>query len=318
LVEKLEVDGHFRVRVSGSIPVVLKATDDTSAWRFSLQLNDTVSTYSGGIWKLIESAICNGIDWPVWWRQYDIDRTRYLDRTAGLLFLDDTRFPNEAAARAEKWRRVDLCLALGSLVSEDVHFPDFYETTSLVSAERIVPRIRWMDDFQLSNYVIKCFPRHRLFRIDETSVVDANFWQQQAVEFEGRGLVTSGWSIPLRVVLGSMSNSNLRQLLAEFGGKAWPRRLDNEETLYALCSTNPRAEEVVREAGVDNALRCKMPPNGVDWSELQAYRWQIRGMIGSLNDFLHNPQPLRRQFPTLFEEIFQESGLSRANCGFLF
>lgn len=282
------------------------------------QLYVTVSTYSGGIWKLIQSAICNGIDWPTWWGQYSIDRQRYLDQIAGLQFFDDTHFANDAAARTEKWRRVDLCIKLDGLASEEVHFPDYYETVSLVPADRIIPKIRWMTDFQLANYVIKCYPRHRLFQIDENSTADENFWQDHSEEFEAHGLVSSGTCIPVQTVLKNMPNTDLRKLLAKFGTKASARRVDNEHMLHHLCAGNPRVEAAVCEAGVDEALRCKMPPDGITWAELQAYRWQIRGMTGSLFDFLHNPQSLRQRFPSLFDAIFQESGLNRKNCGFLF
>lgn len=311
-------DGRFRFHVDGSIPVILKASDESAAWNFSFQLDETVSSYSGGIWRLIESAICNGIDWPVWWQQYASDRERYFDKTAGLLFLDETHFPNDAAARSEKWRRVNLCLALGGLTSENVHFPDFYETCSMVRAEEVIPQIRWMNDFQLANYVTKCFGRHRFFRTDEDSIADANFWQINADEFETQGLVTSGVDIPLKPLLGHMPNTEMRKVLARFGIKSKPRRSANEELLHELSAQKRGVEEAIREAACGSALRCKMPPAGLEWSDLQAYRWQIRGMIGSLYDFLHNPQTLRRRYPDLFNEIFEESGLERRNSGFLF
>lgn len=304
--------------MNASIPVVLKASDEASALDFWQLMEDSVLREPGGVWRLIQGAICNGIEWPIWWAQHIIDRDRYFEQTAGLAFLCDTKFANDAAARAEKWRRVDICVALQGLVSEDVHFPDFYETISLVSSEDVIPQIRWMSDYQLQNYVIQCYEKHRLFSMSDVPLADDNFWPEEADELEARGLVTSGISIPLRVLLSGMRNADLRTLLLKFGKKPYARRLDNEAALYALSSLSPDVVEAIRLAGTTPELRCKMPPQGVTWEQLQAYRWQIRGMIGTLYDFLQNPQTLRHRFPAVFAEIFKDSGLDVKNCGFIF
>lgn len=53
---------------------------------FKKQLEDTVSTYKGGIWALIESAIANGIDWPAWWPAYTADVKKYRAALGGNRF----------------------------------------------------------------------------------------------------------------------------------------------------------------------------------------------------------------------------------------
>lgn len=187
--------------------------------------------------------------------------------------------------------------------TDEVRTPDFFEVNEFITSDKIYPCISWMSESQKANYVIKSFPRDRIFRINEHSEADSDFWQNNSDEFERHGLVSHGEKIPLDVLISNQSNAKLIQLINEFGGNSSPRRNDNEKTLHRLASENSDTQQNFRESVKDEFLRCKMPPSGLSWEEFQSYRWQIRGMTGTLFYLFESPDQLKFKFPTLYASL---------------
>jgi hypothetical protein len=293
----------YSIASSCHCSIAITAPNAQCYLKFKEQLGSSLLPYNGGTWPLIENAIAQGIDWPAWWSKYRLDVEKYRVALGGQSLLRDSYFPTDAIRRAENRRRYELCRTINVFATGEVHMPDFFEVDEFITSDRVYPFISWMNESQRANYVIKSFPRDRVFKTNEISISDSNFWQSNSDEFEIHGLVSSGDKIPLDILLSSQSNLILSQLIRKFGGKASARRVDNESILHKLAVKNIDVCWDLRKATANKFLRCKMPPPGLSWDEFQSYRWQIRGMIGTMFYLFESPDEFKAKFPTLYASL---------------
>jgi hypothetical protein len=280
----LEVDGF------GAVTMTAPSVDDSIA--FKEQYERTTSTYEGGIWRLIECAIASGVDWPAWWPPYQRDRARYIAALDGAPFIEAMPFASGKAKVEEKWRRYELCQSIGVYAPEEVHVPDLYEVLHMVHAEELFQKLEPLHRSTRASYVIKCFPRRRIFA-DQRDVVD-DVWVDARSELLALGLLATGDDIPAEAALWLVPNKELKRIVRMKGIQSSASRVRNELVIREfLAKEDSSVEAAVREGALRNDMYCKMPPPGVSWDQLQAYRWQIRGIVGCLFDLTENHSKMR-------------------------
>lgn len=240
---------------------------------------------SSGVWAFITRCMDLGIDLPSWWAKYEDQKATYFSALGTSAFLHDLAM-NDGDFRAEKWRRYELCVGLGIATCEEVHYPDVFETVESVRPERL-DGVR--SDFPaeaFGRYLMACPPRNRLLNLEQLLVLD-EVWGEHAEFFKGAGLLTQGAEIPLEVVLSEAPNAAMREVLKRHGIKAAALRKANERLVLAAIANDEAEQEALRETVIAPALWCRMPPEGLSWDQLQAFRWQSRAMGGAVVDLFH-------------------------------
>src|SRR5690606_11288822 len=232
-----------------------------------------------GIWALIESAISNGIDWPDWWAPYRRDVRRYIASLDGAPFLVDVPFTSLKARKAEEWRRFEICRKLQLVSCEEVQLPAFYEAIECVPAEAVYKDLQRLSSDLRAIFVIKCFPRQQVF-----SATTCQFTESQLDELRSTGFVVSGDEIPPTALIDIAPHTALKSILKLWGEKPSQSKILDQVRVRRLLMDGAHLEDSLRTILNPSELYCCLPPARLSWHHLQAYRWQIRGIIGMLFD----------------------------------
>lgn len=240
---------------------------------------------SSGVWAFITRCMDLGVDLPSWWAKYEEQKTTYFSALGTTAFLRDLSM-NDSDFRAEKWRRYELCASLGIATCEEVHYPDVFETVESVRPERLDDVRSDFPADAFGKYLMSCPPRNRLLNLEKLFVLD-EVWGEHADFFKGTGLLTQGAEMPLEVVLSEAPNAVMREVLKRHGVKAAALRKANEHLVVAAIANDEAEQEALRMTVIAPALWCRMPPEGLTWDQLQAFRWQSRAIGGAVVDLFN-------------------------------
>lgn len=240
---------------------------------------------SSGVWAFIIRCMDLGVDLPTWWAKYEEQKTTYFSALSTTAFLHDL-FLNDGDFRAEKWRRYELCVSLRIATCEEVHYPDLFETVESIRPERLDDVRSDFPADAFGRYLMSCPPRNRFLNLEKLFVLD-EVWGEHADFFKGKGLLTQGVEMPLEAVLSEAPNAVLREVLKRHGVKAAALRKENEHLVIAAIANDEAEQEALRMNVIAPELWCRMPPEGLTWDQLQAFRWQSRAIGGAVVDLFN-------------------------------
>lgn len=235
-----------------------------------------------GAWRFVIRTIDLGVDWPVWWSTYEYQRSLYLDALGGAPALMDMDMTDNER-RKESWRRYDLCNTLRLATCEEVHYPDVFEVKDLVRPERLDEIRSIFPAESFGRYIMACPPNGRLINPSVPFILD-EVWSEHFEFFVEHGLLVQGSDMPMDVVIERSKNTQLREMLKRHGIKPFTRRNQNERLALDIVTKDVNEATLLRESVVARELWCRMAPASLSWAELQAFRWQSRGMAGALFD----------------------------------
>lgn len=240
---------------------------------------------SSGIWAFIIRCMDLGIDLPGWWDKYEGQKSTYFSALGTSAFLQDLTL-NDGDFRAEKWRRYDLCVSLRIATCEEVHYPDLFETVESVRPERL-DEVRSVFPAEVfGRYLMACPPHNRFLNPEQLFVLD-EVWGEHDAFFKGTGLLTHGSEMPLEAVLAKAPNTIMRKVLKRHGVKPAALRKVNEHLVLAAIANDKVEQQDLRMNVIAPELWCRMPPEGLTWDQLQAFRWQSRAIGGAIADLFN-------------------------------
>lgn len=237
---------------------------------------------SSGVWDFVIRCMDLGVDLPSWWATYENHKDTYFAALGTTTFLHDLAM-NDSSFRAEKWRRYDLCMNLRIATCEEAHYPDLFETVESVKPERLDAARSAFPAYSFGRYLMACPPRKRFLNLDALFVLD-QVWGEHADFFEGTGLLTQGDEMPIEAVVSEAGNAVMRELLKRHGIKGAALRKVNEGLVLAAIAHDEAEQRALRTKVIGSELWCRMPPRGLTWPQLQAFRWQSRAIGGAVVD----------------------------------
>lgn len=248
----------------------------------ALAFQSALYTEQSGSWPFVIESINCGVDWPIWWPRYERQRNRYLALLDGAPRINSLPL-GKKDLKAEMWRRNELCSRASIATCEDVHYPDFFEIEEIVHPCALDEARESFPKNTFGQYIMACPPKNRLLDPKSPGVLNEVWAEQQEFFIDSELLVP--WSkIPSEVIATAASNQNLRVVISRYGGKAHSARVTNERTFLEISTTEQCATDTLRELSIAKEQWCRMPPQGLRWEQLQAYRWLARGLGGSLFD----------------------------------
>lgn len=248
----------------------------------ALDFQATLYTEQSGSWPFVIKSINCGVDWPVWWRRYERQRNHYLALLNGAPRMNALPL-GKKDSKAEMWRRYELCSRAGIATCENVHYPDFFEIEEIVYPCTLDETRESFPKDTFAQYIMACPPKDRLLDPKNPGVLN-EVWAEQQDFFIANGLLVPWSKIPSEVIATAASNQNLRMVITRCGGKTHSARAINERTFLDIAKTEQGATDTLRELSIAKEQWCRMPPQGLSWEQLQAYRWLARGLGGSLLD----------------------------------
>lgn len=241
--------------------------------------------HSSGVWAFIVRCMDLGVDLPTWWAKYEGQKASYFRALNSSALLHDLSL-NDRDFRAEKWRRYELCVSLRIATCEEVHYPDLFETVESVKPERLDNFRSCFPAESFGRYIMSCPPRERFLNLEKLFILD-KVWGEHAAFFKGMGLLTQGAEMPLEAVISEASNLVMRDILKRHGVKPSALRAANERLIRIAIADDLVEQKALRMKVIAPDLWCRMPPEGLTWDQLQAFRWQSRAIGGELVDSLH-------------------------------
>lgn len=248
----------------------------------ALDFQAALYTEQSGSWPFVIKSINCGVDWSAWWPRYERQRNRYLTLLDGAPRINALPF-GKKDLKAEIWRRHELCSRAGIATCEDVHYPDFFEIEEIVYPCTLDETRESFPKDTFGRYIMACPPRDRLLDLKNPGVLN-EVWGEQQDFFIASELLVPWNKIPSAVVATAASNQNLRLVIARHGRKTHSARATNEQTFLEIAKTEQCATDTLRELSIAREQWCRMPPQGLRWEQLQAYRWLVRGLGSSLLD----------------------------------
>lgn len=271
----------YRIEYQGRT-AALSFSKSADAQGFQSMLNRTFDMDCSSSWSFVINSISYGVDWPTWWPRYESQRKQYIVSLNGALPLETLSLAAKKR-QEEMWRRHGLCRKAGILTCENVHYPDFFEVSEII-APPALDKVRESFPFgSFGYYVMACPPKTRLLDPENPGPMN-EIWATQREFFVDNELLVPWPKIPAEVVATTASNQDLRKILMRYGAKASLTRALNESNFLDICRTQQCAENELKELSIPKMLWCRMPPSMLTWSQLQAYRWLVRGLGGSLFD----------------------------------
>nr|WP_315229988.1 hypothetical protein [uncultured Albidiferax sp.] len=226
-----------------------------------------------------------GVDMPNWWAKYEDQKAIYFTALGAKAFLHDLAL-SDGAFRAEKWRRYELCVSLRIATCKEVHYPDLFETVESIRPARLDDVRSDFPADAFGRYLMSCPPRNRFLNLEKLFVLD-EVWGEHADFFKGAGLLKQGAEMPLEAVLSEAPNAVMRDVLKRHGVRAAAIRKANEHLVLAAIANDVAEQGALRMKVIAPELWCRMPPEGLTWDQLQAFRWQSRAIGGAVVDLFN-------------------------------
>ncbi|WP_156174529.1 hypothetical protein [Hoeflea sp. IMCC20628] len=264
---------------NGSIYVASPFPDGIARFRDELVESGRIV---GSVWNTAIHIVRSGIDWVGWNAYHSNLRSSYVSALAGRPELRHGQWSTEAERKAAMWERVELIQSMQTrhYVPEEVPLPDLAEgDVTTPSILRKFAISRGLSDEALAQYFLKTF--YSLRFTDFAEAYEPRTWS----ELKAAKIVVDWSEAPIAELIDELSMKELRTCFRALGLKA---ARTASECKAILTSELPREEDRIRSALAD----CRVwagysyvhAPDGVQWSDFQSLRQQVKGMSVALDD----------------------------------